>query len=115
MSKTKTSGKRQLLCLDIDILKEAANRNTSSGLRSKHKLEILERDEFKCTECGSLDNLTIAHIIPPKRKKGRNAGSYKLDDCKTMCEKCHILYDDKLDNELGNELQETEESTQWWK
>ncbi len=89
--------KQHLTCLNISNLKAASRRSTTSGSRARHKLRVLERDEFKCVHCGSSDCLTIAHTTPPKKKKDRNAGSYKVDDCITLCEECHILFDDGME------------------
>lgn len=85
--------KEPLVSLNISRLKKASMKKTTSGRRARHKLEVLKRDGFKCVHCDTPDNLTIAHITPPKRNKNRNASSYKVDDCQTLCIKCHILYD----------------------
>ncbi|MBU0778293.1 HNH endonuclease, partial [Patescibacteria group bacterium] len=54
---------------------------------------------------GRTHTLTIAHIVPPKRKKGRNASSYKVDDCKTLCVECHQTEDKALnDLRAGNKI-----------
>ena len=43
-------------------------------------LKVLERDNFKCSICGSSDNICIHH---------NNGMSNKMDDLVTLCRKCH--------------------------
>lgn len=84
---------KRLLFLDIPKLKEIAKKPGTCGLRARHKLDILTRDGFKCVSCGRSDRLTVAHIVPLRGRKdsqGRNASSYKLDECKTQCVDCHL-------------------------
>jgi len=80
----------KLLTLDIDKLRCAANKRATTGKRARRKLYVLERDGYKCTNCNSNDNLTIAHIIPPKKSRNRNASHYNPKFCKTLCERCHL-------------------------
>ena len=84
----------KLICIDIPQLKESAKKTSTCGLRARHKLAILTRDGFKCAVCGKAEKLTIAHIKPLAERpgsQGRNASSYKVDECKTICVACHIL------------------------
>ncbi len=84
---------RTLRCIDIPQLKESAKKQTTCGLRARHKLDVLIRDGFKCVTCGKTEKLTIAHIKPlagRRDSQGRNASSYKVDECKTLCAACHI-------------------------
>lgn len=49
---------------------------------------VLERDNFKCTNCSrivSLDNCHIDHIISGKQ------GNNKLSNLRTLCIPCHSL------------------------
>ena len=83
----------KLICIDIPQLKESAKKTNTCGLRARHKLAILTRDGFKCAVCGKAEKLTIAHIKPLAEclgGQGRNASSYKVEECKTMCVACHI-------------------------
>lgn len=75
--------------IDIPHLIESAKKHNSAGQMARHKLAVLTRDGFKCVNCSKTDTLTIAHINPPKRKKRRNATSYKVQDCITLCVECH--------------------------
>ena len=92
--------------LDIPHLIESAKKNNSSGLKARHKLEVLTRDGFKCVICGRTHTLTIAHTIQPKRRQGRNATSYKVDECNTLCVECHQSEDRTLhDLKAGNKIE----------
>ncbi len=47
--------------------------------------EVLERDGYRCTVCGSQVNLDVHHITP-KRKGGQDVP----ENLETLCEKCHV-------------------------
>ena len=79
-----------LTAINVDNLKRVAVKHNASGKRARRKLKVLNRDNFKCVTCGIDRNLTIAHIVPI-RKKNRGANSYKIDNCKTQCSPCHIM------------------------
>lgn len=53
----------------------------------KKRLEIMQRDNFKCLVCGSNENsLTVHHIYYlPKLKPWE----YENESMKTICEICH--------------------------
>lgn len=62
----------------------ARNANPNNYYRLR-KLAI-ERDGFKCTECGSQEKLEVHHIksfthCPELR--------YEISNCKTLCRTCH--------------------------
>ena len=61
--------------------------------RSK-RLQILKRDGFKCTVCGSLDKLTVHHTY---YRTGKRPWQYPNDALLTLCDKCH--YDFHCTNE----------------
>lgn len=49
----------------------------------KMRLKVLERDDNKCTQCGSEDNLHIHHLTYD------NEGNELLEDLVTLCSSCH--------------------------
>lgn len=49
----------------------------------KIREQVLQRDNHKCTVCGTTDNLVIHHISYD------NIGNEKIEDLITVCEKCH--------------------------
>ncbi len=53
----------------------------------KKRLEILDRDEWRCTECGSKDKtLTVHHGYYEKDKE---PWEYDGETLRTLCEGCH--------------------------
>lgn len=48
--------------------------------------QILERDGWRCTECGKAGRLEVHHVV------SRSAGGavYDPDNCRTLCRRCHI-------------------------
>jgi len=43
--------------------------------------KVLERDDYRCQECGGFINLECHHF--------QNEGSFNPDDCVTLCKHCH--------------------------
>jgi len=81
-----------LIPLDIIALKQRAAMPISLGSsvkRARRKLFILERDAFRCKQCGSTKLLTIDHIGWNDAYKNRNATSYDPLFCQTLCVWCH--------------------------
>ena len=46
---------------------------------------VLERDGYKCQQCGSRHRLEVHHVKPLSK-----GGSPHPDNCKTLCRNCHI-------------------------
>jgi hypothetical protein len=51
---------------------------------SELQAKALARDEYKCGNCGSTQNLMVHHIIPLSK-----GGSNLLSNLRTLCEDCH--------------------------
>lgn len=45
---------------------------------------VLERDGWRCQECGSMENLHIHHMKPRSQ-----LGSDTMDNLMTLCANCH--------------------------
>jgi hypothetical protein len=53
----------------------------------KKRLEVLERDEFRCLQCGSEDKtLHVHHLF---YEFGLDPWEYQTDSLETLCEDCH--------------------------
>jgi 5-methylcytosine-specific restriction endonuclease McrA len=65
---------------------EKADKERFSGNRVK----TLERDGYKCTECGSTTNLQVHHKDESGRNKPKELRNDRLDNLVTLCGKCHI-------------------------
>lgn len=51
------------------------------------KLDVQERDGFRCKICGSKHDLTVHHKLPSSR-----GGKGCLSNCVCWCRKCHSEY-----------------------
>lgn len=85
--------------INISTLKHRALKSGEKGWKSRHVLSILERDKYKCVICNRSKDLTMAHIVPTKKK--RSASSYTLDKCRTLCVECHIKVDHGIVNTIN--------------
>lgn len=53
----------------------------------KKRLEILQRDEFTCVDCGSKDQ--TLHVHHTYYRRGADPWDYPDESFKTLCEDCH--------------------------
>lgn len=60
----------------------------------KTRLQVLERDSFKCCACGDKDNML--HVHHKYYEKGKDPWDYDLSCFLTLCEKCHKLGHTKI-------------------
>jgi hypothetical protein len=58
----------------------------------RKRLEILNRDSFECTDCGSKENQL--HVHHKYYKKGKMAWDYPDDCLITLCGQCHKSLED---------------------
>lgn len=58
------------------------------------RLEILERDEFRCQTCG--DNKNTLHVHHRRYLKGHKPWEYDASDLVTLCEGCHSIVTDLM-------------------
>jgi len=82
--------------LDVEALRRKENG------RARAKLAVLERDGFCCVHCKSTEHLTIDHVEaggdPDKHSK-----PYVLNDCRTLCAKCHAKVNRVLQRRVAKE------------
>ena len=58
---------------------------------------ILERDNYKCSRCGSDDRLIVHHVIPLSMN-----GNNDLSNLITICNKCHAkIHREMIDEYLS--------------
>lgn len=67
-------------CSDDCRDKGCVNRRRYGG----NHFKVLKRDEFKCTECNSKDQLCVHHI-------DENIRNNKMDNLITLCKGCHAI------------------------
>jgi len=53
----------------------------------KKRLEVLERDNWKCQNCGDEQSMLAVHHL--YYEKGKEPWDYPLEAFKTLCELCH--------------------------
>ncbi len=50
--------------------------------------QVMERDNWQCVECGTTQNLTVAHVIHKKAGGGNGPGDV-LENVRCLCIRCH--------------------------
>jgi hypothetical protein len=49
------------------------------------RMQVFERDGFKCRKCGAQTDLTVDHIIPESK-----GGAHELFNFQTLCRRCNL-------------------------
>lgn len=73
-------------------------KDLQNGQWQKKRLEILQRDSFKCLNCGSADSLVVHHLY---YRYGLKPWQYKSDSLVTLCGICHTKLHDELSEKAG--------------
>ena len=76
------------------MTKEEYHQLLKDGRWQRRRLEIMQRDDFKCRECGTTNDLNVHHI---RYIAGRKPWEYDDGDLVTLCGKCH----NKLHEEIA--------------
>jgi len=74
------------------------SKDLQNGQWQKKRLEIMQRDDFKCLCCKSKDSLVVHHLY---YKYGMKPWQYKNDSLVTLCSKCHTKLHDELAEKAG--------------
>lgn len=74
------------------IPREPQNTDTSRYIKKEVKKKVWIRDEGKCVECGSTENLEFDHIIP--HSKG---GSNRTKNIQILCKSCNLKKSARID------------------
>lgn len=75
------------------------NKNTKQKIGMKLRLQIYERDGFKCIQCGVQKNLTLDHIKPESK-----GGKTSFENLQTMCKSCNSSKGTKYDEEADGSI-----------
>ena len=68
------------------MTKEEYRELRKDGRWQRKRLEIMQRDDFKCRECGTTNDLNVHHI---RYIEGRLPWEYDNGDLVTLCGTCH--------------------------
>ena len=68
------------------MTKEEYHQLLKDGRWQRRRLEIMQRDDFKCTKCGTTNDLNVHHI---RYIDGRKPWEYEDADLVTLCRDCH--------------------------
>ena len=63
----------------------ASNRSWHAPGATRTRLRVLDRDDFRCTRCGSTRDLEVHHIIG-----AADGGATSMENCVTLCHDCHL-------------------------
>lgn len=66
--------------------KEEYRELLKDGRWQRKRLEIMQRDDFKCTKCGTTNDLNVHHL---RYIDGRKPWEYEDADLVTLCRDCH--------------------------
>lgn len=70
------------------------SEDIKNGRWQRKRLEIMQRDNFKCLACKKDDKLNVHHLY---YEKGMKIWDYDNDSLVTLCENCHkALHEDLL-------------------
>jgi hypothetical protein len=62
----------------------------NDGIYSGNRLLALERDGWKCTQCGSQENLQAHHIEPVPKDQFDPIVIHRVENLRTLCAACHL-------------------------
>lgn len=60
------------------------SRTAKQPISGKVRMEVFSRDGFRCKKCGSLDRLSVDHIIPESK-----GGAHEVSNFQTLCKSCN--------------------------
>ena len=84
-----------LLCescvIELDIRENKPNYNSNRTITKEVRDSVWRRDEGKCTQCGSNENLELDHIIPYSK-----GGSNSYRNIQLLCEECNRKKSDSI-------------------
>ena len=63
---------------------ERAGKYQKKVIPSGLRIEVFERDAYRCKSCGDHKNLRADHVIPE-----RNGGPTTLENLQTLCQSCN--------------------------
>ena len=90
-SGTREELREHVPCDNIILVKEGNNRSKRKTIPQNVKDKVWNRDNGKCVECGSNENLEFDHIIPVSK-----GGANTYRNLQLLCEHCNRSKSDKI-------------------
>lgn len=78
------------------MTKEEYHQLLKDGRWQRKRLEIMQRDGFRCTKCGTTNDLNVHHL---RYITGRKPWEYYDADLITLCGNCHKKEHEDIDCE----------------
>lgn len=76
--------------------KEEYQQLLKDGRWQRKRLEIMQRDDFRCTKCGTTNDLNVHHL---RYLTGRKPWEYEDADLITLCGRCHKETHEQIEQE----------------
>ena len=76
------------------MTKEEYHQLLKDGRWQRKRLEIMQRDDFKCRDCGTTNDLNVHHI---RYLAGRKPWEYDDGDLITLCGECHKKWHEEIE------------------
>lgn len=89
------------------MTKEEYHQLLKDGRWQRRRLEIMQRDDFKCTKCGTTNDLNVHHL---RYIDGRKPWEYEDADLVTLCGDCHKATHEEMERERQEEIEYDEGS-----
>lgn len=67
------------------------SRDRNSPRYKKWRKDVFTRDGFKCTKCGSTQNIQAHHVIPWAETAAQKELRFDIKNGITLCRMCHLL------------------------
>ena len=84
------------------MTKEEYHQLLKDGRWQRRRLEIMQRDDFKCTKCGTTNDLNVHHL---RYIEGRKPWEYENADLVTLCGDCHKATHEEMERERQEEIE----------
>lgn len=88
-----------------DAQRQSARRDAGATISSEMRVEVYERDDWRCVYCSSEDRLTCDHVVPVKK-----GGETTLENLVTACLSCNSKKQDRDRKQFERELERERKS-----
>ena len=75
-----------VFCLWLFLYNMAYSDDIKSGKWQRLRLEVMQRDQFRCRACKCENNLNVHHLY---YESDKHIYDYEIESLVTLCENCH--------------------------